>query len=140
MRKGFQRKTGRELRVKGNQLMQPASAMIHFPRQHHSAAHGSVEAQSHVTTRNHSASKSSHIPSVTSGCFSTEGDKGVSMGQKTRGVEPFFPTITVLLGIEKVLGNTHRLRVWRKSRSDPAHPSTNSLCLSLPILHQKFIY
>lgn len=83
--------------------------------------------------------KSSHIPSVTSGCFSTERDKRVSMRQKTRGIEPFFPTITALLGIENVLGNTHRRRVWRKNRADPAHPGTNSscLCLSLPILDQK---
>lgn len=126
--------------MKGNQLIEPASAMIHFPRQHHNAAHGSVEAQSHMTTRKHSASKSSHIPRVTSGCFSTEGDKGVSMGQITREVKPFFPTITILLGIEDVLETQTQGVKEEQGRSCPRQCQQLLLLPVLPILYQNFIY
>lgn len=80
-----------------------------------------------LKTRNHSASKKSHIPSFTSGCFSTEGAKGVTVGQKARA-EPFFPTITRSFGNGKGSQKRSQTRDAEEQRSScPWHPCCPAL-------------
>ena len=102
--------------------------MIHVAGKHCAAARGSAKARSHIKTRNHSASKKSHIPSFTSGCFSTEGPKEVTVGQKARGAEPFFPIITRSLGNGKGSQKHSQTRdAEEQGSSCPWHPRCPAL-------------
>lgn len=81
----------------------------------------------HIKTRSLSAAKSCHIPGFTSGCFSTKGAKEVTVGQKTRGAESVFPTVT-----HHSRKHSQTRNAEEEQASSSAHPTLPALAAACP--------